>query len=213
MNFDWPVGSDERVKSEQKFQGEIREFISKFSWSEFCERRPDPDQCRVVDVGAKNFSLAPVWQEWVKSLGLSAEIVGIEIDAYRRLSNGHSRADYGKFFSKAIPKGKYLAEDFLRFSQPCDLVCLLNPFVTSNPHLAWGLPLSLLRPTELWKRVAELLKPRQGWCLLSSPTMEEFHLNLELAHAVGLKLREKKNWDPETGSQQTQSRLGALFSV
>lgn len=193
---------------EFSFQQEIREFFELLRISDHLGMKKE--KWVVSDVGTKNFSVAPVMDELFLQENQSVEIHGIEIDAYRRLSNFRTRADYARFFAKKARDAFFHAINFLDFQKECDWVFLLNPFVSEGPTLAWGLPLSTLQPEALFSHAYQLLRPRKGILVLSNPSEDEFEIASELAKKVGFRLGPPLTWRPQTGSAQKKPRWGRL---
>lgn len=195
-------------KQETQFQEEVREFLNQLSWDRFLFKKNKP--WRVADVGAKNFSLAPLIDELFLEKNLEVEIHGIEIDAFRRLSNLHTRADYGRYFASKARMARYHSIDFLEFSKPLDLILMLNPFVTPEPLQAWGLPLKHFRPSALFDHASKLLKAQKGFAILSSPNEKEFQIASDLAIKAGFLLGAPTHWEPRANSIQKKPRFGRL---
>lgn len=194
--------------SEKKFQEEIEEFLNKLDFHKlFLEPK---SQYVVCDVGAKNFSLAPVLDRYLRENQKTGEIHGIELDAYRRLSDFRTRLDYARFFSKQAREAYFHPIDFLNFEKNSDVILMLNPFVSKAPLLAWGLPLKYLKPTELFIHAAELLREKKGALVLSSPSEDEFEIASKLATRAGFQLGMPVLWHPKPQSVQKKPRFGRL---
>jgi hypothetical protein len=190
--------------SDLRLQGEVREFLEGFRWkNSFGTAQP----IAVADVGARNFALAPVIREML--LPIPADIHGFEIDAFRRLVNFRTRADYGHYYARRTPGATYHPYDFMRWEQDLDLILLLHPFVKPEPLLSWGLPLSTFRPEALFAHCRKLLTARQGKLIFCSPTPEEFALSTQFAERAGFKVVQKNRWTPTRKNLQTLPRLGA----
>jgi len=194
--------------NEIRFQEEIRQFLEGVPWESYLFERKQI--WKVADVGAKNFSLAPLIDSVFLEKKLKVEIHGIEIDAYRRFTNFHTRADYGNFFAGKARSAEYHAMDFLEFTQPLDLILMLHPFVTQEPLQLWGLPLKHFRPVALFDHAYSLLKKQKGFLILSSPTEQEFQIASELAHKSGFTLGASIFWKPQGNSVQKKPRYGRL---
>lgn len=127
-----------------------------------------PDARRALDIGSKNWAYSPALAAWFARNGKSAvarRYLGVELDAYRlypdlttRLS--HGRANARAFSGKGLEM-EYRAGDLLEAVAPGDghfqLVTWLLPFVSEEPHRAWGLPRSRFRPEALFSRAAQLM--------------------------------------------------------
>lgn len=197
--------------SEKKFQEEIEEFLNKLGFNKLFQ---DSEKHFVVsDVGAKNFSLAPVLDGYLKENHKTGEIHGIELDAYRRLSDLRSRFDYAKFFCAQAREAYFHPIDFLDFQKNCDVILMLNPFVSESPLLAWGLPLKHLKPQELFLHASDLLRSRRGTLVLSSPSEDEFEIASNHAKKAGFRLGEPASWHPNPQSIQKRPRFGRLCLI
>ena len=170
--------------------------------------RPTPT---VLDVGAKNFYLAPVLDAFFRRQGCDPAIHGVEVDAYRRYSSFRTRRQYGDFYAAQISRGTYHAQDFLTLSLDCDVIFLLNPFVSIEPLHAWGLPKRLFRPDALFEHAAHCLSLRGGVLICSSPNEEELKTVTAFATRLGLRERLRHSWHPAHASIQRQPRLGVAF--
>ncbi|NDD05415.1 MAG: hypothetical protein EB078_10950, partial [Proteobacteria bacterium] len=205
------AASDPIPPIEQAFQEEIREFFEWLGVSSHIHEKKEP--WVVADVGTKNFSVAPVIDEMFKELGEDVVIHGIEIDAYRRLTNFHTRADYGNFFAEKARSAFYHPVDFLKFQKPCDLIFLLNPFVSEGPTLAWGLPLKHLCPDKMFRHAYQLLKEQNGKLILSSPSEDEFQLARTWASKAGFLLGSPITWKPQKYHVQKKPRWGCICLI
>jgi hypothetical protein len=197
--------------SEKKFQEEIKEFLEQLNFKNLFVT--DRTSYIVCDVGAKNFSLAPVLDGFLQEANKSGEIHGIEIDAYRRLSDFRTRADYARYFSRKARAATFHPIDFLSFQKMSDVILMLNPFVSKDPLLAWGLPLKYLKPIELFTHAYDLLLERKGNLILSSPSEDEFEISSQCAKQAGFKLGMPVFWHPKPKSIQKKSRFGRVCSI
>lgn len=193
--------------TEVLFQKELKEFFSLLQLKDHIRAFK---RYRIVDVGAKNFSLAPVIDELFRERSCDVELHGIEVDAYRRLRDGYTRADYGRYFARKARNAIYQPTDFLQFKQNCDFIFLLNPFVSKEPLLAWGLPLKFLQPEKLFKHASDLLRPTRGALVLSHPSREEFETGCRLAKQAGFFMGPPVVWEPSNHSIQKKPRWGSL---
>lgn len=78
--------------------------------------------------------------------------------------------------------------DYCQVAAPTQLITCWFPFVSAAPLLAWGLPLKLLKPMDLFRRMATNLKPA-GTLFMVNHGESEARLAAELAEAVGLRRR------------------------
>jgi len=198
-------------ETDRKLQSEVREFFGLFPWSQLLHGMPR--KVTVLDVGARNFATASVMEECFVREGYLPELHGIEIDAYRRLRDFRTRKDYGEFFARRAMNARYHAIDFCDWSESCDFIFLLNPFVSEGPLLSWGLPLNELKPRIIFEHAARLLSPRKGKLLLSCPSFEELELAKGHADAVGFVAELTADWVPGTGALQDLPRHGIVFKL
>lgn len=194
-----------------QIQREFKEFLALFNWdSALSQMTLGQGPLITADIGARNFALAPVIDHHFRSLGYQTVVHGIEIDAYRRFTDFHTRADYGHDFAKKIQQGEYHPIDFLAWRQPLHLAFLLNPFVSIEALLAWGLPLSKLRPKEIFLHAYRLLKPQSGIVVLSNTSVEEREISFHIAKEIGFIFGEERLWEPEDLTLQTP-RYGVIL--
>ncbi|MEK7285862.1 MAG: hypothetical protein AAB035_00990 [Nitrospirota bacterium] len=188
----------------------VKEFLALFDWQVILDRIKPQAQLVIADIGARNFALAPILDRHFRTLGQAPEIHGIEIDAYRRLVNFYTRADYGYYYAKTIPSGVFHPVDFLTWRRPLHIGFLLNPFVTREALLAWGLPLCALQPEKIFRHLFELLKPQNGMAVLSNVDDDEIDISHEIAKRVGFRLGEIKRWEP-VKPDNDQPRYGTIL--
>jgi len=195
-------------ESELKFQKELREFFDLLGVKDLLIN-PKPHWV-VCDVGTKNFSIAPVIDRLFIEKNHAVKIHGIEIDGYRRLRNFYTRADYARYFAQKAREAAFHPMDFLEFTEKVDAVFLLNPFVTKEPLLAWGLPLGLLKPAEMFSHAYGLLKEKKGFMVLGCPSEEEMEVASQYALKAGFLLGEIKVWKANSVTAQKKSRFGRI---
>lgn len=195
------------LPTDTRLAQEVVDFLERFEW-------PTPTEphafLTIADVGCRNFFLAPALDGFFRQRGWEPVLHGIEIDAYRRLSNLRTRRQYGEFYAAQVPQGQFHAMDFLKWKPGLDGILLLHPFVKPRSVLAWGLPLGLLRPEALFQHAPARLIPG-GWLLVSSPTPEEMELSTRYALDAGLAAIQSAEWKPGEGAVQNRPRLGVLF--
>ena len=191
-------------------QIEFQEFLQLFDWkpllSEFKKTKPT-----VADIGARNFVFAPIIDQLLKEHSIEGSIHGIEIDAYRLLWGFHTRKDWGEFYARKARHAIYYPMDFLLWRTAIHLGFMLNPFVSKEPLLAWGLPMSQLKPEALFNHAFTCLKPHNGVLILSCPSEEEFELARVLAKAARFTEGQKTLWKPKEISIQKKPRYGLVL--
>ena len=196
-------------KVDRALQTEFREFLDLWPGDLF---RKLPNRPLVVaDVGARNFSFGPVLEAFFEENGVESEVHGIELDAHRRMADFRTRAAYGSFYAKRMRNGHFHAMDFLKWEKPLDVIFLLNPFVTSDPVLQWGLPLSVLSPQQIFVQCRKLVG--NGWLIVSAPNEEEFEISLNLARDVGFKVAKTTFWRAKSRGIQSKNRHGAALRL
>lgn len=206
-----PVTRDAQIpERDRKIQKEFQEFFELFPWKNILHKLKSSPLV-VSDIGARNFVFGPVIDETLEKKGYEAVIHGIEIDAHRMLWGFHSRADFGNYYAKKMRAGHFHACDFLKWHQPTDLALLLNPFVSKEPLLSWGLPISKLKPKALFEHVMKTLKPKKGIMILSCPSPEELQIAKQLAHEVGFVAGPQVLWNPPKNSIQQKPRYGIVY--
>jgi len=195
---------------DKKIQIEFQEFLNLFPWKEILKNIKSSPLV-VTDIGARNFVFGPIIDKTLEREGRDSSIHGIEIDAHRLLWGFHSRADFGNYYAQTMRKGFFHALDFLSWEQPTDIAFLLNPFVSEEPLLSWGLPLSKLQPDALFKHVMKTLSPKKGIMILSCPSPEELEISKELARKAGFVAGLQVEWFPKKNSVQQKPRYGIVY--
>lgn len=206
-----PVDGESPIPGiDYKVQKEFQNFATLFPWASALAHMGKENTLVVADVGARNFCFAPIIDTLFKDLGYKIELHGIEIDSYRRLANLHTRYDYGMFYAKQCRDAAFHPIDFMKFTTPLDICFLLNPFVSDEPTLQWGLPLTVLKPKDFFEHAYSLIKPN-GLCILSNPSAEEYEIACQLAVGCGFSLGQEALWNPKQGSQQQKPRYGIIL--
>ena len=205
------VNDERAIPARDKIiQTEFREFFELFPWKTILPPLKGSPLV-ITDIGARNFVFGPVMDQIFLKEGREANIHGIEIDAHRLLWGFHSRADFGKYYADQMRSGFFHSMDFLKWTQPTDIALMLNPFVSKEPLLSWGLPLSKLKPTELFHHAMKTLKIRKGIMILSCPSSEELEIAKQLAKEVGFIEGVSVFWKPKKGSVQQKPRYGVVY--
>ena len=204
--FSFGFAVTEALPADVQFQKEMTEFFAKFDWEKHLAVYNSGASLKVLDVGARNFSLAPVFHRLFRKHGFQPEVRGIEIDANRRLRNFRTRRDYAAFFVAQTPDAQFHACDFLKWETPADCIFALNPFVTKSPLLAWGLPLKLFRPEDFFQKLAALLAPSKGLLFVTNPTPEEVEITQGLLSGR-FELLEKHSWLSSKGGHPRYAGL------
>jgi hypothetical protein len=213
IRFSWPVTElGPTAARYQCLQLELAAFLAPSAalLKAHFSHRP---RIEVLDVGAKDFFAGPVLEQYFLHFGATVAVHGIELDAYRRMHNFRTRADYAQYFVSQMRAGAFHATDFLHWNQKADVIFAGNPFVTAEPLLRWGLPLGHLQPEKYFQQCHRLLAPRQGVFLASNPTVHEQNILKQLANKSRFSLLQEWKWEPNTLSLQKKPRYGSLWKI
>jgi hypothetical protein len=107
------------------------------------------------DVGCASFAYASA----LAALCQPLQLVGLEVEGFRRLRGGVNRAEKATANVARIPGAAFVITDYATFEQHADVITAFFPFVTPAPVLGWRMPLSILKPTALFRRIADNLNP------------------------------------------------------
>ena len=141
------------------------------------------EEVKVLDIGTKNFDIAPSIYRYCKThlpKSKNVHITGIEIDAYRIYRSFFSRYDVAEFYRKLISVDenehhRYIPGDFLTHEKQYDFISCFFPFVTSYALLAWGLPRAHLKPQQFVGHILKSLNPG-GMAVIINQTKKESQL-------------------------------------
>lgn len=118
-----------------------------------------------LDVGAKNWSYVEALTSFLKRHRRTGafELHGLEIDPNRRYVDFRTRKQYAEGYLGCLPPAiagstHYHSGNVLDWQRPIDIISHFMPFVFREPHLAWGLPLSLFQPEDILRHELSLLK-------------------------------------------------------
>jgi len=136
---------------------------------------------RVQDAGSASFRYAAALQAFFAPRAL----VGVEVEGYRRLRDGHSRIDHARGYVAALPHARFVVADYAHFKDTADVVTMFFPFVTVRPLLAWRLPLKVFDPWAWFARAAANLV-RGGLLVVVSHGEDEAAIAVRLCQRVGL---------------------------
>ncbi len=134
------------------------------------------------DVGCASFGYAAA----LVALCRPGRLVGVELEGYRRLRGGVNRAGKAAANVARLSHASFVIADYTRFAERADLITAFFPFVTPTPVLGWRLPLSVLRPRELFLAVRRNLNPGGRLWMVNQGETEET-LAREHAGAAGLE--------------------------
>lgn len=136
---------------------------------------------RVQDAGSASFRYAAALQAFFAPRAL----VGVEVEGYRLLRDGHSRIDHARGYIAALPNARFVVADYARFNDTADVVTMFFPFVTVRPLLAWRLPLKVFDPWAWFARAPANLA-RGGLLVVASHGDDEADIAVRLCQRVGL---------------------------
>ncbi len=199
------------LAQDEPLQAEFADCLSRFDWRSALARFAGRDRLAVADVGCRTFLFAPVLERCFAAHGLRVALHGIELDAFRRFTDLRTREDHGRFYAAQVEAGRYHAIDVREFHEALDVAFLLNPFVTREPLLRWGLPLRTFAPEAIVAHLFTLLQPRRGLLFTSNPTEAELAITRSIASDRGFRLLQEHHWQAAAPSESTD-RWCALWS-
>lgn len=132
------------------------------------------------DVGCASFWYASALQVYFRP----AALTGFDVEAWRRYANGHTRREYAQGYAGRWPATSFRGEDYRGVHQPADLITCFYPFLTAAPLVAWGLPIKLLKPKELFASMARNLRPGGGLFMVNHGPAEA-EMAGQVARAAG----------------------------
>lgn len=148
----------------------------------FTDWRIEPLRPRELhDVGCGGFAYAAALHRYFAP----SRLIGIDVEGHRRLRGGVNRRERVLGHLVDLPGAEFVVADYVRWSRPADLVTAFFPFVTREPLLAWRLPLSLLRPADLFGAVRSNLGTA-GRLLMANQSSDEHRVAGEFARRAGL---------------------------
>jgi SAM-dependent methyltransferase len=145
-----------------------------------------PEAGSLCDVGCASFWYAAALHAFFRPQSL----VGVELEGHRLFNDARTRIDYAAGYVAPLPNTRFALADYLAFREPADVITAWFPFVTPAAILAWRLPLSLLAPERLLRRVRDNLNPA-GHFLMVNHGPEEAGLAGRLCSAVGMTMRSR----------------------
>ena len=139
---------------------------------------------RHSDVGCASFWYAAALHAFFRPDALT----GYEIDPYRRYANAHTREDYARGYAAGLPDTRFRGADYLAVQEKVDRISCWFPFVSAPTVLAWGLPLKLLKPKELFFRISGNVRTSGAFVMINHG-MGEAEIAAALCAAAGLRRR------------------------
>ena len=140
-----------------------------------------PQGCVMSDVGCASFWYAAAMQTFFRPRRLT----GYELEAFRRYADGHTRQDYARGYARVWPETTFLGMDYRRVNESAELITCWFPFVSADPIIAWGLPLNLLKPKELFSTIATNLSAGGGFFMVNHGRVEA-QIAADLCAGAGL---------------------------
>lgn len=157
-----------------------------------------------LDVGSKNWAYVDALWAFIIAHHQSdnpKSLEGIEIDPYRRYTDGFHRLDYAEHYVNRLPdphaiKTEYHVGDVQQWQGVCkttekyQVISWFLPFVFEEPLISWGLPSRHFEPEKTLSHVLGLLD-NDGYLLLVNQTIDEYEEQQNLLNT--LKTVERKN--------------------
>ncbi|OGI02173.1 MAG: hypothetical protein A2Y25_04860 [Candidatus Melainabacteria bacterium GWF2_37_15] len=152
----------------------------------------EKNNIKILDIGAKNWYYVKELYNFFKFNNFEKEIWldGIEIDAFRVYIDLHTRYDHAMYYSKDLKNCRYIAGDFLKHNEKYDYITWFYPFVTENPLLEWGLPLSTFRPLEMLQHAVASLKPG-GIIIIKNQDEKEYIIQENLFQQLNVSYKKE----------------------
>lgn len=144
---------------------------------------PRPAGGTLCDIGCASFWYAAALQAFFRP----DRLVGVEIEGHRLFRDGRSRIDYAAGYLAPLPNARFVVADYTDYPEPADIISGWFPFLTPTAILAWRLPLSLLAPERLFRRIRHNLRPG-GLFFMVNHGPEESQLAQRLCDAAGLTM-------------------------
>lgn len=144
---------------------------------------PRPQGMGVLcDVGCASFWYAAALEAFFRPRAL----IGVDVEGYRLFKDGRTRSDYAAGYMSQRQNARFVVADYVTYEEPADLITAWFPFLTPGAILAWRLPLSLLDPERLIRRIHHNLTPG-GNFLMVNHGREEAEAARRLCVAAGLE--------------------------
>jgi SAM-dependent methyltransferase len=183
------------------------------------DRPPVTGTCAAVDVGSGVFAYATALQRFCTRFAAAGaappvDLLGVEVDGYRRLRGGGDRRDHGEAHAALAGAGvHYRVADFRHLElAPQHVVTMFFPFVTAYALLQWGAPLQHWRPRALLRKAAAVLEPG-GLLFVANQTGGEFERMRALLSGLPLELVRARPIasDLVPYAARTEGRVGSLW--
>jgi hypothetical protein len=136
-----------------------------------------------LDAGTQDFARLPALAFFLQQSCAQTKILGLELDAFPVLRNGHSRADVANYIAGLVGNAKYSSGDFFHWQEPVDFITAFYPFVSPHPALAWGLPAHYGDARPWVKSIAKNLRPGGLALVVHQGAWEEEEFDSALPYA------------------------------
>lgn len=149
-------------------ESRLLENLSYLEWLDtFLQSRPQAFQKRSafsclnwLDVGAKNWAYVDALDAFIRRhFDTAYRLDGLELDPHRRYANLTTRAQAAENYSRGLANAQYHEVNAMDWRRKAHIISQFMPFVSPDPHLAWGLPLDYFQPIELLNHLLGLLEP------------------------------------------------------
>jgi hypothetical protein len=167
-----------------------------------------PTRGLVCDVGCASFYYAAALQAFFRP----ERLVGVEVEGYRLLKGGHSRADHARGYLSRLPNAEFVVADYSAYECAADVITAWYPFLTPQAILAWRLPLSLLKPPALFGRIRRNLKP-SGRFFMVNHGLKEAEIASGLCEAEGLRSIWRGSLASGIGARRLEPPTVSMWSV
>ena len=142
-----------------------------------------------LDVGAKNWSyVEALWRFAAQKSSGQLTVTGLELDAYRRYTNLHTRYEYAEAFTRHLPNTHYKVGNILAHTGQYRVISHFLPFVFKRPLRRWGLPDAYFQPEEILLHLEQQLAPG-GRLLIVNQGREEADEQARLLKHTGIQQR------------------------
>ncbi len=113
-----------------------------------------------LDVGAKNWAYVDALDAFIRQhFDTPYRLDGLELDPHRRYANLTTRAQAAESYTQTLANAQYHEINALDWRRKAHIISQFMPFVSPDPHLAWGLPLEYFQPAQLLNHLLGLLEP------------------------------------------------------
>ena len=162
------IEKDEKVLEINKAQNKyFKEIFERYFF------KNKKDNLQILDIGSKNWFYAKSMHEFFSSFSSNFTLDGVEIDGYRLYSNLYSRFEVAKYYIKDLKNTNYIVDDLLNINKKYDYITWFLPFVTIEPHRAWGLPEKYFNPEEMFNHALSLLNPSGQMLIINQGEKEK----------------------------------------